>query len=106
MAGVGIVAHWDGKAWSRASLPLQDALFTGLWGTSATDVWTISGHEREGDVHPWHWDGKSWTPFDLDTRRGFEMWGHYLFHWNGNAIHGGGSDLWVVGFEGALRLVE
>lgn len=131
MAGVGIVAHWDGKAWSRASLPIQDALFTGLWGTSATDVWTISGHEREGDVHPWHWDGKSWTRFDLDTRRGFEMWGRSpndyfsggdsLFHWNGNAwlpirelpfqspinaIHGGGSDIWVVGFEGALRLVE
>jgi hypothetical protein len=139
------VFHWDGSKWSQVTLDdnlLQscprrvwgsapDALFTGLWGTSATDVWTISGHEREGDVHPWHWDGKSWTRFDLDTRRGFEMWGRsskdyfsggdYLFHWSGtawlpikelpfqspiNAIHGGASDVWVVGYEGALRLVE
>jgi len=131
MAGVAIVAHWDGQVWSRASFEPQSALFTGLWGTGSADVWALSGYEHEGDVRAWHWDGKRWTSVVLDTRRGFEVWGRsqddyfaggdYLFHWAGqswsairevpfeapvNAIHGGSKDLWIAGFEGVLHVTQ
>ncbi len=66
----------------------------GLWGTSATDIWTVGGNVdglRNGAMI--HYDGTSWTEVaqpEGDTfRSAFKVWGT------------GSDDVWVVG-TGAL----
>jgi len=68
----------------------------GLWGTSATDVWTVGGNVnglRDGGII--HYDGTDWTevatvaPRDTTVRSAFKVWGTSP------------DDVWVVG-TGAL----
>lgn len=68
----------------------------GLWGTSATDVWTVGGNingARDGGII--HFDGTDWTevaqvaPRGETVRSAFKVWGSAP------------DDVWVVG-TGAL----
>jgi len=54
-----ILAHWDGQAWARVTIPALDREFSALlkvWGTGPTNVFAV-GHR--GVIL--HYDGQAWT---------------------------------------------
>ncbi|MFJ1756631.1 hypothetical protein [Kitasatospora sp. NPDC088134] len=75
----GLIAHWDGRAWTRVAVP---ALDTDYWTLSAVvaagpaDVWAAGSiGTPEGWARPLllRWDGRSWRRFaapELDSRYG------------------------------------
>jgi hypothetical protein len=63
-AVAGGLLHWDGRSWTRSSLPPPGNGATGtrvnaLWGTSTGDVWA-GGADTSG-AKLWHFDGARWT---------------------------------------------
>jgi hypothetical protein len=96
-AGGKVVIH-DSNAGTFEEVQAADPNLTlfGLWGTSATDVWTVGGNVngvRDGGII--HFDGTEWTevatvaPRDTTVRSAFKVWGTAP------------DDVWVVG-TGAL----
>lgn len=70
--------RWDGTAFSMVAGPPSPG-FAALWGTSATNLFTVSGLTIS------HYDGATWS---------VEVTGGYTF----SAIHGSPSgDVWAVG---------
>lgn len=73
--------HWNGSTWtaeSHGNEPGDEfpAGFAAIWGSSASDVYAVSGTTL------WHFDGHDWT----DTGRG-----------GGNDVFGSGAnDVWVA----------
>ena len=82
VAGSGaVVYHSDGSGFVKMEIP-PTQLLTGLWGTSATDVYAVG----DGVLH---YDGQSWTR--LDDHGGLaDLWGS------------SSSDLFVVGNGGRI----
>jgi hypothetical protein len=81
------VLHWDGKL----ATPIRfgdEVLYTGIWGSSATDVYVAGGGVK-------HFDGKSWSDLSIPTGAEWvsgsgpnDVWisgDSYLFHWDGAA---------------------
>jgi len=94
-AGGRVVEHdiAGGTFTEHAAADPELTLF-GLWGTSATDVWTVGGNvngARNGGII--HYDGTTWTevaqPEGKAFRSAFKVWGTAP------------DDVWVVG-TGAL----
>jgi hypothetical protein len=76
-----------GYCW-ELPMPLGDPL-TGIWGTSASDVW-IAGMDRA----LLHWDGHSFT------RQSLPITGHTY------AVYGIGTQLFAVGEGGAIATLQ
>lgn len=70
--------QWNGSTWAGRST--SGAIFVGLYGPGATNVWGVGGSKLG------HWTGSAW---DVITPAGITMslWG----------IHGTGADVWAVG---------
>ncbi len=94
-AGRGFAFHWDGCAWSPASLPGGPQPTVGLsdvWGASGRDVWIVGA---QGSA--FHWNGKAWSAANtgaagaldhVSGSSGADVWAFGtggLFHWNGRA---------------------
>jgi hypothetical protein len=64
--GVPAVFHWNGKSWSRVTLPgpIHEGYFSAVSARSATDVWAIMwaiGQDQSGlQPEAVFWNGKSW----------------------------------------------
>ncbi|MFL5304519.1 MAG: WD40/YVTN/BNR-like repeat-containing protein [Polyangia bacterium] len=94
-AGRGFAFHWDGCAWSPASLPGGPQSTVGLgdvWGTRGDDLWIVGA---QGSA--FHWNGKAWSAVNtgaagalehVSGSSGADVWAFGtggLFHWNGRA---------------------
>jgi hypothetical protein len=89
--GNGVALHWDGCAWTQASLPTTAGLLN-VWGTSANDVWMVGAAGTA-----LHWNGSAWSPTSTGTgvdlsaisgTAGNDVWALGLgvsVHWNGSA---------------------
>lgn len=79
----GIIAHWNGKQWKRAS----GGEISAIWGAGPQDVWAVGGAEEpmpHSQVK--HWDGRQWSDFMIDTKDPLRaVWGS------------GADDVWVSG---------
>ncbi len=93
----GAIRSWDGSAWERVNRYNDDYRLTGIWGSSASDVYATGGYD------PWtpneygvgvsypvlHFDGSSWSSFTL-PEMSTAVWGS------------GPSDVFVGGAAGSI----
>jgi hypothetical protein len=96
-----LLAHWDGKAWSRVqdptvgSWPGYGASLEAVTALASDDIWAVGSYSGEyagQEALPltMHWDGRLWTIFAAPSRPGLN---YYL-----NGVAGSGpNDVWVVG---------
>jgi hypothetical protein len=52
--------HWNGTAWSRFDLPLQQGQITAVYSISPSDAWAAAGGFDSSSTL-FHWDGQAWT---------------------------------------------
>lgn len=76
------VAHWDGSAWSVATLPGGSEIYH-VWAADDSDVWAVG---EGGQVE--HYDGHSWSSITTPAPSGTE-----LFSVSGS----GPDDVWFAG---------
>ena len=78
----GVLAHWDGSAWSE---PVDvDGDLKGIWGAGPDDIWAVGS-----DVL--HFDGQDWSEVEDQAFLGLRA----------DAVWGNGpNDVWVVGNTG------
>jgi hypothetical protein len=105
-AHTGLVAQWNGSAWTRVTVPLpkNNNMLSDLDAVSAdgpNDVWIVGNYEFEvnpsdyaNETYSLHWNGSSWSivpmPLEPGTNPNFE----YLF----SAIKANSpTDVWAVG---------
>jgi hypothetical protein len=84
---VGIIAHWDGTAWSLPALPpiANVAQFFGVWGSGPSDVWAMGDYIL-------HWDGSTWSASTAPVGDAYSgAWGS------------GPDDVWAVGYSTILH---
>lgn len=81
------MSHFDGSTWAEVALDDGGGGGDGqVWGTSASDVWQVSGSE---DV--WRYDGSAWTLTELAVHGGLAaIWGPSR------------DDVWVAGDAGLV----
>jgi hypothetical protein len=53
----GVIFHWDGTVWTRATSPTDKTLIT-VYGGASNDVWAIGGVSGGLVLH---WDGNDWV---------------------------------------------
>jgi hypothetical protein len=89
-------AHWDGKAWTVASVPPADkGELESVVAVDSNDVWAFGDYRDGRWVRPLaaHFDGSAWTLSAMPTGRG----AHTFVH-GGVAI--GANDVWAAGATG------
>jgi hypothetical protein len=59
VAGAGMIAHYNGKAWDRQRLDPNGTKYFAIGVRAANDVWVAGG--SGDDAHVLHFDGKDWT---------------------------------------------
>lgn len=93
----------------------SSSALSGVWGTSADDVFIVGGDDAHGTID--RWDGASWSPMDVPDGTNLLVWSYgfgpddvYAVGRGGSALHWDGStwtrldtgttqDLWgVFGF--------
>jgi len=52
----GALLYWNGAAFEREARGSKGLDFTGMWGTSADDLW-LTGQAADKTRRIWHWDG-------------------------------------------------
>ncbi|HEX3491805.1 MAG TPA: hypothetical protein VHU92_20840 [Streptosporangiaceae bacterium] len=61
---LNLIARWSGTRWVTVSSPdvrLSDDLLSGVWRTSARNVWAVgSSAEEQNKAEILHWNGRSW----------------------------------------------
>jgi hypothetical protein len=109
----GFAFHWDGCAWTAASISTTAGL-KDVWGSGPSDVWIVGTQATT-----LHWNGSSWSSVpngatgDFDNLSGSssgDVWAignAGLYHWNGsawaldarlavNSVNGFLGDIWAV----------
>jgi hypothetical protein len=81
----GRIFHYDGTAWARMTLPSGVGVLHGIWGSSASDVFSVGD---DGAVL--HYDGTAWTLTRPTGRILLGVWGSSP------------SDVFAVGEAGAI----
>ena len=77
--------------WTLDTLKTPFNYFTGLWGSSPSDVWTVGGG-GDPDNRLWHFDGTKWSVYNKEQ-----------IICAGNALIGFSKDnVWMVGEEGRI----
>jgi hypothetical protein len=77
--------------WTVDTLKSYDNYFTGLWGSSPNDVWTI-GEGADDNTRLWHFDGSKWSPYSKE-----------MIQCKGIALQGfSKNNVWMVGDEGRI----
>jgi hypothetical protein len=79
---VGVIEHWDGKAWKISYLsraPTVPMIFIPSMSAAAADnAWAILLMDRKSDEPGpdlLHWDGTGWKPFYLPGQEIYSVWG-------------------------------
>ncbi|MBL8945639.1 MAG: hypothetical protein JNK45_20920 [Myxococcales bacterium] len=86
-----------GDAWQRVHAELPGALLS-VWGTSATDVWTVGADARNGaGPQVLHFDGEAWTRHDTGLTQG-DLW--WVFGFADGPIYMGGDGGVIVRRDG------
>lgn len=93
----GLILHWNGRKWSKATLPVRNsAMFAAVAAVSANDAWAAGTAGKNGNPLVLHWNGKKWSkvrsPDVFPTALAFGSprsgWGvgngAGLMHWNGH----------------------
>jgi hypothetical protein len=118
-----VIFHWDGSSWTQTYGDTTDyETFTGIWGSSATNVWVA------GQAGLRHWNGSSWPlVWSSSTSAVQGVWGSgpddvwavgdEVLHWGGSgwssvyspvallSVWGSGpNDVWAVGQIGSSAL--
>jgi hypothetical protein len=83
------INHWDGTAWTAYDQFWGG--YSGLWGSSPTDLWAVGSGGGAGLYGIHHWDGTAWSIVAGD------MYTVYASVWGSSA-----SDVWVVGSGGVI----
>ena len=78
---VGEIHHFDGKTWTKATIPAGVPLLSWVFGFASDDVWAVG---TKGAAL--RWDGATWSTVDTGTTE--DLWGVW-----GAAK----DDLWAVG---------
>ncbi len=101
VGGINVILYSNdhGQTWTSVYTPQSLAYFWNMWGSSATDVYAVTG----SGVH--HWDGVSWAPQTIDISQGgglFGIWGRSASDVFGFAIednldlqHTTGDGMWM-----------
>ncbi len=74
--------------WTLDTLKTPFNYFTGLWGSSSSDVWTVGGGGNDED-RLWHFDGTKWSPY---TKERIICTGETLFGFSKDNVWMGGGD--------------
>ncbi|HET8662201.1 MAG TPA: hypothetical protein VFM55_24860 [Micromonosporaceae bacterium] len=104
--GVPVAERWDGRRWSRETLPGGLPGYLSLVAAdSPTNVWAVGGYgERQGDNIYWvlRFDGIAWrqVPFPLRAN----VPGVGLTGITGLAVVGGHT--WMVGYQGMKAVIQ
>jgi hypothetical protein len=65
------IATWNGSTWTSTTLPIDNAFFASVSGTSASDVWAVGGYgrgrTRQSKALLEHWNGSTWTQANVPT---------------------------------------
>jgi hypothetical protein len=88
-----LLAHWNGKTWSRVTSLEADGVFTAISMDSPSDVWAV-GSIDQGATSQWlvaHWNGKTWSRDTSVPRVQGQLVGVV-------AVDG---DVWVSGYSAA-----
>ncbi|HEY3447260.1 MAG TPA: hypothetical protein VGK67_12885 [Myxococcales bacterium] len=87
--------HWNGSAWSEASVaaPVGSTL-DGIWGTAPDDLWVIGNGSWPHEAFILHFDGTTWT--QVTSVPG-------ILH---RVFGSGPDDVWTVGEDGDLTLPD
>jgi len=82
-ASTSYTSHFDGAAWTRATLPAQPTSAVGA--SSPTSAWVLLGKNAA------YWDGATWTDKgQVDTTAPKAIWGS-------------ANDAWAVGYKGIFH---
>jgi hypothetical protein len=99
----GLVAHYDGTAWSAANVLNQNAggyPARRIWDLAPDDVWMLTQPVFRGMVSYWHFDGATWIErFMLPSP---ETW-MFPKPGEGDGFAFGAGDVWFVGQYGAWQ---
>ncbi len=65
-----VVDMWNGSHWTLAVLPIADARFNAVSGSSPSDIWAVGGYgtgaaDQESKALLEHWNGSTWTQFSV-----------------------------------------
>jgi hypothetical protein len=65
-----VVDMWNGSHWTLAVLPIADARFNAVSGSSPSDVWAVGSYgtgaaAQESKALLEHWNGSTWTQFSV-----------------------------------------
>lgn len=72
----GGVLHKHGLFWSEEVIPGPVILWSGVYGTSTSDIW-LGGSDAGLNGMAVHWDGKTWTRFSLPSSAQLSrVWGN------------------------------
>jgi len=84
-------------SWSLVHEQLDGALLS-VWGTSASDVWTVGGDARDG-TGPLvlHYDGAAWERIETGQTEG-DLW--WVFGFDGGPIFMGGAGGVILRYQG------
>jgi hypothetical protein len=92
--------HWDGTAWSEASVPFTDVSTSVVAASSAANVWVVGQQKYTAVTQVYRFDGQSWQSIPVPSQTSFDslavlsptdVWAlgsaatssSDLFHWNG-----------------------
>jgi hypothetical protein len=70
---LGLLLHWNGKAWKQVPSPnpsISNTVLDGVAAVSATDAWAVGSSRRLGrppKVLILHWNGRSWKQWPVPT---------------------------------------
>ena len=85
------------KTWQLTGDLLPGSLMS-VWGTSATDVWTVGSPPRTGGTpQVLHFDGSTWTFLDPGVTD-VDLW--WVHGWEGGPIMIGGSNGTILRYDG------
>ncbi len=82
--------------WTLDTLKTPFNYFTGLWGSSPSDVWTVGGGGNDED-RLWHFDGTKWSPY---TKERIICTGETLFGFSKDNVWMGGGDGRIWHYDG------
>jgi hypothetical protein len=107
----GLVARWDGTAWSQVTVPLpqNNNMLSDLDAISASgpdNVWIVGTFQEEitptdfpDETYSLHWNGTAWSIVPMPLEPGTNP--NEFFHFN--AIEANSpTDVWAVGDQGVI----
>jgi len=88
IGGRSNILHWNGTSWSATPNNRSGGIGAAFdfWGSSATDIWTVTGSSILA-----HWDGSIWNFVSFTSQPLQSLWGFAA------------NDVWAVGLGGFIQ---